>query len=264
MKKGEIYIVSTGVGEKEHMTFNALTMLQKADIIVGYKKYIEDIKPLIEGKLSYSSGMTQEVDRCKYAIEKALEKNKVALISNGDVNVYGMAGLVLEIIDANKLWDKLEIVIEPGITTFLAAAAKVGAPVMNDFAVISLSNLLTPVELIQKRLKNALEADFVLGIYNPLSKTRKEPYIMFLELLQKTINSQIPVTIAQNLGREDEKIIICTVAKLINAGDDMEMVNMSSVLIIGNSTSRIVNNGKSIITRRGYQQVYEYSLDKRE
>lgn len=264
MRKGEIYIVSTGIGEKDHLTYNALALLQKADLIVGYQKYIDDIKPLIEKKIIYSTGMTQEVDRCKYAIQKALDKTKVALISNGDVNVYGMAGLILEIIDSNKLWDKLDIVIEPGITTLLAAAAKTGAPIMNDFAVISLSNLLTPLELIQKRISKALESDFVIGIYNPLSKTRQEPYITFLEMLKKYSSPSIPVIIAQNLGRKSEQIAIKTVADLINSGVDTEMINMSSILIIGNSTTKIVNDGNYVITSRGYQQVYEYSLEKSE
>ena len=177
MSKGEIYIISTGSGNIQQITGNAMEFLKKADLIVGYSKYIKDIASAIEGKEVYSTGMTHEVDRCKYAIKQALTSKKVALISNGDANIYGMAGLVLEIIEANNLWDKLEIVIEPGITSLLTAAAKAGAPIMQDFAVVSLSNLLTSLDLIEKRLKNALEADFVLGLYNPLSHSRKEPFL---------------------------------------------------------------------------------------
>ena len=142
MSKGEIYIISTGTGNVQQLTGNACELLGKADLIVGYTKYIKDIESLIKDKEVYSTGMTHEVDRCKYAVEQALTSKKVALISNGDANVYGMAGLVLEIIEANNLWDKLEVIIEPGITSILTAAAKAGAPIMHDFAVVSLSNLL--------------------------------------------------------------------------------------------------------------------------
>ncbi|HBH18867.1 MAG TPA: precorrin-3B C(17)-methyltransferase, partial [Cyanobacteria bacterium UBA9579] len=231
-----------------------------ADLIVGYTKYIKDIESLIKDKEVYSTGMTHEVDRCKYAVGQALTSKKVALISNGDANVYGMAGLVLEIIEANNLWDKLEVIIEPGITSILTAAAKAGAPIMHDFAVISLSNLLTPMELIEKRLQNALSADFVLGLYNPLSHSRKEPYFKFLEILQQHRNGDTPVVIAQNLGRDNEAIHIKTVKDLLELKDDMTMINMSTILIIGSSATRLANSGKKVITRRGYQQNYDYQL----
>ncbi|OGI18690.1 MAG: precorrin-3B C(17)-methyltransferase [Candidatus Melainabacteria bacterium RIFOXYA2_FULL_32_9] len=260
MSKGEIYIVSTGTGNIQQLTGNAVECLNKADLIVGYSKYIKDIESLIEGKEIYSTGMTHEVDRCKYAVQETLKSKKVALISNGDANVYGMAGLVLEIIDANNLWDKLEVVIEPGITSILTAAAKAGAPIMHDFAVISLSNLLTPIELIYKRLNNALEADFVLGLYNPLSHSRKEPYAKFLEVLKQHRKEDTPVVIAQNLGRDNETIYIKTVKDLLEFKDDMKMINMSTILIIGSSATKLVNSGKNVITKRGYQQNYDYQL----
>lgn len=261
MQKGEIYLVSTGAGGIEQITQNAILALDKAELIVGYTKYIKDIEPLLQNKEVYTTGMTHEVERCKYAIKQALNLKKVALISNGDVNVYGMAGLLLEIVEANNLWSQLEIVIEPGITTLLATAAKTGAPIMSDFAVVSLSNLLNPIELIRKRLINALDADFVLGIYNPLSHSRKEPYQMFLEILPQYRNIHNPVVIAQNIGRDTEKIWIKTVADLLNIRTDKDLINMSTILIIGNTTTKLVNSGKMLITQRGYQTAYDYSLN---
>lgn len=260
MQKGEIYIVSTGTGNLGQLTSNALKALEKSELIVGYKKYIEDIFELIQNKEIQASGMKQEVDRCKYVIEEALKLKKVALICNGDANIYGLAGLVLEIIEQNQLWDKLDIHIEPGITSLLSAASKIGAPITNDFAVVSLSNLLTPLESIKLRLTKALEGDFVLGIYNPLSFSRNEPYLNFLEILKQHKTEQTPVIIAQNLGRSDEKILIKTVKDLLEIKDNLEVVNMSSMLIIGNSSTKTVNSGKNIVTLRGYQQNYDYSL----
>lgn len=260
MSKGAIYILSTGTGDPGQLTQNVVNYLQSSDLIVSYTKYIKDIESVIRGKELYTTGMTHEVERCKYAVEQALTSKKVALISNGDANVYGMAGLVVEIIEENNLWNKLEVVIEPGITSFLAAAAKAGGPVMNDFAIISLSNLLTPEEKIQKRLEAAFEADFVVGIYNPLSHSRKEPYFMFLDLLKKYRNEETPVVIGQDLGRKDEIIRIKSVKDLLEAKDDMELVNMSTVLIIGNSNTKFVNSGRNVVTKRGYQQNYEYKI----
>ena len=260
MSKGAIYILSTGTGDPGQLTRNVVDYLQKADLIVSYTKYLKDIESVVKGKEVYSTGMTHEVERCKYAIEQALQSKKVALISNGDANVYGMAGLVLEIIEENNLWDKLEVIIEPGITSFLAAAAKAGGAVMNDFAIISLSNLLTPDDKIEKRLHAAFEADFVVGIYNPLSHSRKEPYFMFLDTLKKHKKAEIPVVIAQNIGRKEEQIWVKTVGDLLELKDNMDMINMSTVLIIGNSNTKTVNCGKNVVTKRGYQQNYEYEI----
>ena len=259
MQKGEIYIISTGAGPG-YITPNAFAALEKADLIAGYTKYLKDIASLIENKETYSTGMTQEAERCKYAVKQALTGKKVALISNGDVNVYGIAGLLLEIVEENNLWDALDITIEPGITSILAAAAKTGAPVVSDFAVISLSTLLTPLDLIELRLKNALEADFVVGIYNPLSHTRNQPYLKFLENLKKYRKETAPVVIAQNIGRETEKIYIKTVKEMLEIGDNLDMVNMSTILIVGNSTTKTINSGKKLVTQRGYQKNYDYKI----
>ena len=256
----QIYIVSTGMGKGNYMTANAVELLKKADLIVGYTKYIDDIKDLISGKEIYATGMMEEVARCKYVLEQALSHKKVALISNGDANVYGMAGLLMEIIEENNLWDTVEVTIEPGITSMLLAASKAGAPIMGDFAVISLSNMLTPIELIEKRLKNALEGDFVVGLYNPLSHTRKEPYSMYLKLLEKHRPLETPVVIAQNLGRDNEKVLLTNVKELLAIKADINVINMSTILIIGNSFTKFVDSGKKVITQRGYQNNYNYAL----
>lgn len=261
MSKGHIHIVSTGVGGVAQMTQSAVIAIEKSDLIVGYTKYINDISSIIKDKEVYSTGMTQEVERCKYVVEQALNGRKVALISNGDANVYGMSGLLLEIVEENKLWDKIDIAIEPGISSVFGAASKAGAPIMTDLAIVSLSNLLTPIELIEHRLKNSLEAEFVLGIYNPLSFTRKEPYEIFLRLIENFRKPETPVIIAQNLGREDEKITVTSVGFLLEIRDNIDEINMSTILIVGNSSTRVVNEGKYVVTQRGYQKNYDYKLN---
>lgn len=260
MKKGQIYIISTGTGNGEQLTLNALNLLKRSELIVGYSKYIDDIKNIIANKKTYSTGMTKEVDRCKYAINQALQGITTTLISNGDANVYGMAGLVLEIIDQNQLWNKIDIFIEPGVSSIFAAAAKAGAPIMSDFAVISLSNLLTPLEKIKLRLEYAFKGDFVAGIYNPLSHSRKEPYEEFLKLLKAYADKNTPVVIAKDIGRPNEKIIIKNVSYLLETGIDLDIINMSTIIIIGNSSTKIVNDDNYVITQRGYQQNYDYKL----
>lgn len=260
MQKGEVYIVSTGMGNLGQLTPNALDVLKSVDLVVGYKKYIEELAEIIEVKDSFSNAMTQEVDRCKLAVKEALIPKKVAVVSNGDANVFGMAGLVLEIINENDLWDKLEVSVEPGISTMFATAAKAGAPIMNDFAVVSLSNRLTPLEQIEIRLRLALEADFVLGIYNPLSKTRKEPFHKFIETLSITRKDDTPIVIAKNVGRDIEDINITTVGELLRVENYDDVIDMSTFLLVGNSQTKIAKSGKHIITPRGYEKNYDYNL----
>jgi len=239
------------------MSLKAKEIIEKSDVVVGYTKYIKDLKDMLEGKERHSTGMTAEIERVDIAIQKALEGKKVSLISNGDVNVFGLATLLVEIIEARGLWDKLDVVSIPGVTSFFAAASLCGAPISQDFAVISLSDRLTPLESIEKRIKAAFEADFVVGIYNPLSKSRKIPYEIFLRYLS-AINQKTPVCVATDIGREDENVRLMDAATLVLMGVETKEIDMSTVILVGNSSSRFISNGK-ILTPRGYLD--KYGLD---
>ncbi len=226
------------------MTPRARETIATADAIVGYKTYIELIRSLIKPNAEVISGtMGREVDRAKQAVAKAAEGKAVAVVSSGDPGVYGMAGVVLEVEAAENAGIPIEII--PGVTAATAAASKLGAPLVTDFAVISLSDLLTPWEQIEKRLHAACEADFVIVLYNPQSLGRKKPLVKAQEILMQYRKPETPVGIVRQAGREGEDIVITTLKKLLN-----EEVDMVSTIIVGNSTTRIVNG--RMVTPRGY------------
>ena len=171
-RKGTLFLVGIGSGDHKDMTAHCIAVLRNCDLVVGYKKYIELAMPFIAEKDVISSGMTQEVERCALAVTEAKKGKTVALISSGDPGVYGMAGLALELINKKRLWNRFEVEIVPGIPVIQSAAARLGAPLMNDYAVLSLSDLLTPWETIVKRLTHLAQGDFVICLYNPKSKKR--------------------------------------------------------------------------------------------
>jgi len=250
----KLYILSTGAGGLGYLTDEAKKALDECEVVVSYTKYAKELKPLIEGKELYTSGMTKEIDRATQAIEFAKSGKTTAIISNGDVNVYGLATLVVELMDEKNLWDEIEVISVAGVTAFLAAASRVGAPISGDFAIVSLSDRLTDINLIDKRVRLALEGDFVLGIYNPKSRKRTKPYLNFLDRL-KEIDEKI-VIIAQNVGREKESIKVTTSTKLIKDGSDNEDIGMNTLLIVCNSTSKVTKNGL-VLTPRGYLKKYD-------
>ena len=252
MKK--IYILSSGAGGSSYITTQALEAIDDSEVIVSYTKYAKELKDLIANKELYTSGMTHEIQRCQKAIDYAKNGQTTSIISNGDVNVFGMATLVVELIDEQNLWDEIEVISVPGVTSFLAAASKAGAPVSQDFAIISLSDRLTDIEIINKRVNNALDADFIIGIYNPKSKTRLKPYQNFLKSLEQ-YDERITI-IASNVGREKEKITITTTTDLIAQDTDHPDVSMSTLIIVCNSTTKLTSNGK-VLTPRGYLNKYE-------
>ncbi|MHB1443803.1 MAG: precorrin-3B C(17)-methyltransferase [Candidatus Humimicrobiaceae bacterium] len=239
----KIYVIGIGPGNIEDMTSRAKSALEDADIIIGYSTYIELIRDFFPAKKFISSGMTREVERCRLVLKKTLEGNTVALVSSGDSGIYGMAGIMLEVV--NKAGNMVQIEIIPGITAVSAAAAVLGAPVMNDFAVISLSDLLTPWELICKRIESAAEGDFVICFYNPKSKKRSAHIGIARDIIQKYRDAGTPVGIVRNAGRENESNDITTVGDMLNFE-----IDMFTVVIVGNSKTYI-ENGK-IITPRGY------------
>lgn len=245
-RTGKIYVVGIGPGKKADMTFRAYEAMEKSDIIVGYKTYMDLIKEYYPGKEMKNSQMTKEVDRCIDVLKLVKEGKNVALISSGDAGVYGMAGIMLEIADG-----EVEVEIIPGVTATNAAAAIVGAPVMHDYVTISLSNLLTDWELIKKRLELAAQGDFVVSIYNPKSRGRVTQIEEAREIMLKYKPKTTPVAIVRNAGREDEEHVVTTLDEMLN-----HEINMLTIVIIGNANT-FIKDGK-MITPRGYSNKYEY------
>ncbi len=245
----KLYIVSCGTGGTNYITPEAKKALDECEVVVSYSKYARELSSLIVNKELHTSGMTHEIQRCTMAVEFASQGKTTCIISNGDSNIYGIASVIVEIIDEKDLWDKVDLVSLPGITALLAAASKVGAPLSQDFATVSLSERQNSFELIDKRVKAALEADFILGIYNPKSKKRTIGYENFIKSLEGYEN-RIAV-IASHMGREDKESITITTAKeLIQKGLENEDITMSTLIIIGNTQTRLTKNGK-ILTPRG-------------
>lgn len=239
-----LYVVGLGPGGKAEMSYEAVEVLQKVDVIVGYTTYIKLIKEFIAEKEVISTGMKKEVDRCQQAIDVAKTGKNVAVVSSGDAGVYGMAGLVYEML--SKANDTLEVKVIPGITASIGGAALLGAPLMNDFCHISLSDLMTPWEIIEKRLRAAAQGDFVICLYNPRSKGRPKHLAKALEIISEFKQPETIVGLAKDVGRPEETGIVTTIATL-----DENLVDMTTVVIIGNKET-FVFDGK-MITPRGYQ-----------
>lgn len=236
----KLYVIGIGPGGRKHMTLKAIKTIKKCDVIVGYTPYIEYLGDLTEGKQIYSTGMKGEIERCKLAIRKTKEGYNTAIISTGDAGVYGMAGPILELIDG-----EIEVEIVPGVTAAFSAASELGAPIMHDFVSISLSDLLTPWEVIEKRIVKAVEGDFVIAIYNPRSRKRKEHLERAVEIISKYKAKDTPVGIVRNSGRANREIILTSLQNI-----PYEKVDMLSILIIGNSNTYVKDN--TMITPRGY------------
>lgn len=236
---GKLYVIGIGPGGLDHITLKAAKAIEESDIVVGYTKYLEMIKPLIENKEVYSTGMRGEEKRCEEALRLSADKT-VALVSTGDSGIYGMAGLILEM----KKDENVEII--PGITASSAAGAVVGAPLMHDNCNISLSDLMTPYEEIKKRVSLAAEGDFVISLYNPKSKGRPGYLKECINLIKEHRGNNTPIAVVRNALRDDQSYALCT---LENFND--EIVDMFSIVIIGNSKSYIKNG--VFITPRGYK-----------
>lgn len=244
-QRGKLFVVGLGPGDPDHMTARVLSVLKEAEFIVGYKTYIDLIRPLITHQQIVATGMRQEIDRCREAIRIAAEGHRVAVISSGDAGVYGMAGILIECLDQEGLLD-LPLEIIPGVTAASAAASMLGAPLMHDFAVISLSDLLTPWEVIEKRVRLAAEGDFILAIYNPKSKGRTQHIETTREILLRYRSPETPVGLVREALRgEDSSVQITTLADFTN-----HPIDMLTTVIIGNSQTRIL--GPYMVTPRGY------------
>jgi cobalt-precorrin 5A hydrolase/precorrin-3B C17-methyltransferase len=243
--KGKLYVVGTGPGAVEHVTPYAQRAIRESDAIVGYGTYLDLIRELIRDKEVFSTGMTQEIDRCRKAVELALDGKTVSVISGGDPGIYAMAGLVFDICRDMACHPAVEVI--PGISALNACAARLGAPLMHDFASISLSDRLTPWELIERRLDAAAMADFVIILYNPKSKGRAGHIGRAREIILKHRSPDTPVGIVKRAMREDERIVITDLRKMLDCEIDMQ-----TTVIIGNSKTFLWNN--LMITPRGYEK----------
>ena len=236
---GKLYVIGIGPGGLEHMTLRAKEAIEESNIVVGYNKYIDMIKPLVENKELFSTGMRGEEARCRKALELSKEDNTVALISTGDSGIYGMAGLILQM----QKDENVEIIT--GVTASSAAGSVVGAPLMHDNCNISLSDLMTPYELIKKRVRNAADADMIISLYNPRSKGRPHYLREAIEIIKEYRDLNTPVAVVRHALRDGQEY------KLFNLENfDEEVVDMFSIVIVGNSQS-FVKEGK-FITPRGF------------
>lgn len=238
-----IYVIGIGPGCRDLMTQEAISAMEDAEVIVGYKTYIKLVEDFIKDKEVVQNGMRKEVDRCQDAIDIAKTGKKVAVISSGDAGIYGMAGLILELITKQEL--DIPVKVVPGVTASIGAAAVLGAPIMHDFCHISLSDLMTSWEVIEKRLRLAAEADFVICLYNPRSKGRSEHLANAFKIMGEFKDGSTPVGIVKDVGREDQEKFICTFDTM-----DFERVDMTTMVIIGNKSTYIHDD--LMITPRGY------------
>ncbi|MHB8481644.1 MAG: precorrin-3B C(17)-methyltransferase [Nitrospiria bacterium] len=252
-EKGELYLVGFGPGSHNHLTFRARQAIAQANVVVGYRTYIDLVEDLLEGKEIISTGMTEEIDRARSAVERAQKGDKVALVSSGDVGIYGMAGLVFEILSDMK-WTPEEsgfsVEVIPGITALSAVSSLVGASLTHDFVAISLSDLLTPWPVIEKRLHAAGQGDFVVALYNPQSKRRNWQLQKAQDVLSTYKKPETPVAVVKSAYREGQRVVLTTLDQMAQAE-----VGMLTTILIGNdSTFRYLD---FLITPRGYSGKYD-------
>lgn len=246
---GIIKVVGIGPGALDLLAPRALSALQQAEVIVGYRTYLDLVQSCFNAQAEVvSSAMMQEIDRCRQALELAEAGRNVALVCGGDPGIYAMAGLVFELAKNQDNTCAIEII--PGIAALNACAAVLGAPLMHDFAAISLSDLLTPWELIEKRLEAAAAADFVAVLYNPKSKKRTSQIERAQQIFLGHRAAETPVGIVHAASREDESVQLCTLANMLDAD-----IGMQSTVTIGNSQSYIWQS--RMVTPRGYAGKYE-------
>ncbi len=238
----KIYVIGMGPGREEMMTREATKALDESDVIVGYTVYLDLLGERYKDKIKLSTPMKQEEKRCRICFEEAKKGQVVSMICSGDAGIYGMASLMYEV---KKDYSDVELIVIPGITAASSGAALLGAPLNHDFCVISLSDLLTPYELIEKRLELAAQADFAMAIYNPSSKKRFDYLKKACDILLKYIEPERACGFVRNIGRENEEVKTCTLLELRD-----QQVDMFTTVFIGNSTSEIVDN--KLVTKRGY------------
>ena len=248
-----LYVVGIGPGGEKYFTREAEEVLESVDLIVcysGYRRYVERFKKEI-----YTTGMKKEIERVRYALKEA-KKRDVALVSSGDATIYGMASLVYELAERENC--KVPVKVVSGVTAASISSSILGAPLNHDFAVVSLSDLLTPLEVILRRVRCALEGDFVLVLYNPLSRSRREPFLRTVEIIREYGEKRgvdYTVGIVKNGGREGEEYRITTVGDICrNLDEYMKFIDMNTTLIVGNTNTKVICN--KMVTPRGYLDKY--------
>ena len=239
-----LHVVGIGPGAPEKMTVEARDRLLEADCIIGYTVYTDLLKEVLPEKTYLSTPMRQEIERCRLAFTKAREGKKVCLVCSGDAGVYGLAGLMLE---TGKDFPDIEVQVVAGVSACLAGAALLGAPLVHDFCLISLSDLLTPWERIEKRLHHAALADFVICIYNPSSKKRADYLNRACRILLKYKDKNTPCGLTKQIGRSRESVRLLSLEELAR-----EEADMFSTVFIGNSETKIIN--EKMVTPRGYEK----------
>lgn len=245
INKGKVYVVGIGPGAYGQMTIRAAQVLSECSAIAGYTVYVDLIKEYFPDKEFLTTPMRREKERCVMALESAARGNVTAMVCSGDSGVYGMAGLILELAPA---YPGVEIEIIPGVTAALSGGAVLGAPLGHDFAVISLSDLLTPMETIQRRLKAAAEGDFNICLYNPASRKRSDYLKQACEILLRYKDERTVCGLVRNIGREGESMEVMTLGELKDAAADM-----FTTVFIGSKMTREI--GGRMVTPRGYKDV---------
>lgn len=243
-KMGRIQIVGMGPGSREMMTAQAVSAIANADVVVGYTVYVELIRKSFPEKDNFTTPMRKEMERCRKCYEFAMEGKNVAMVCSGDAGVYGMASPVLSLSDE---FPEVDVEIVPGITAANSGAAVLGAPLNHDYCVISLSDLLTPWETIEKRIRCAIQGDFVLAIYNPSSRKRADYLRRAVDIM--LAEGALPdraCGYVTNIGREGTRGVTCTLAQLREA-----TVDMFTTVFVGNSQT-VIQDGK-LVTPRGYR-----------
>lgn len=240
----KIYVVGIGPGEYEQMTIKAVKALESCDLIVGYTVYVDLVKEHFKDKQFMTTPMRQEIERCRLCFEEAKKGKNVAMICSGDAGVYGMAGLMYEI---KEQFPDVETDIEiiPGVTAALGGASVLGAPLIHDFAVISLSDLLTPWEKIEKRLRAAAQSDMVVCLYNPSSRKRKDYLKRACDILLEDKDKSTVCGYVKNIGRDGECYQLCNLEELRDCEADM-----FTTVFIGNEQTKIIDG--YMVTPRGY------------
>lgn len=254
--KGKLLIIGFGPGNYEHMTERAREAIAESDAIIGYNTYVDLVAGLLTHQTIVRTGMTEEVSRAQEAVRQAEAGKKVAVISSGDAGVYGMAGLVYEVL-MERGWSResgVEVEVIPGISAVHSSGSLLGAPIMHDSCTISLSDHLTPWELIAKRVEAAGQADFVIALYNPRSGRRTRQIVETQRILLKYRSPETPVGIVKSAYRDRQQVVVTTLGDMLD-----HEIGMLTTVIIGNS-STIVYDGL-MITPRGYQRKYTLGAD---
>ena len=251
--RGRLFIAGVGPGTPNWRTPEVTRAIAQSSDLVGYPVYLDLVADLSEGKALHTAPMKAETERARQALDLAAQGRTVSLLCSGDPGIYALATLVFELMDTenNPAWDRIDIQVMPGISALQGAAALIGAPINHDFCAISLSNLLTPWEAIERRLQAAAAGDFVVALYNPASKTRREGLLKARDILLTGRPAETPVVIGRNLGRSDEHVAITTLTAM---DPDTDGIDMFTTVLIGNSESRATRRGMRdwVYTPRGY------------